>query len=35
MKCEICGELHSLDEGKIIEENNHIYLSLGQLNPGH
>lgn len=25
MKCEICGELHSLDEGKIIKGCNHIY----------
>ena len=33
MKCEICGELHSLDEGKIIKGNNHIYFVCDDCGP--
>lgn len=32
MKCEICGELHSLDEGKIIKGSNHIYFVCNDCN---
>lgn len=33
MRCEICGELHSLDEGKIIKGNNHIYFVCNDCEP--
>ena len=33
MKCEICGELHSLNEGKIIKRNNHIYFVCDDCEP--
>ena len=33
MRCEICGELHSLDEGIIIKGNNHIYFVCDDCNP--
>ena len=33
MKCEICGELHSLDEGKIIKGNNHVYFVCDDCSP--
>ena len=33
MRCEICGELHSLDEGKIIKGCNHIYFVCNDCNP--
>ena len=33
MRCEICGELHSLDEGKIIKGSNHIYFVCGDCSP--
>ena len=33
MKCEICGELHSLDEGKIIKGNNHVYFICDDCSP--
>ena len=33
MRCEICGELHSLDEGKIIKGNNHIYFVCDDCSP--
>lgn len=33
MKCEICGELHSLDEGKIIKGCNHIYFVCNDCEP--
>lgn len=32
MRCEICGELHSLDEGKIIKGCNHIYFVCNDCN---
>lgn len=32
MKCEICGELHSPDEGKIIKGYNHIYFVCNDCN---
>ena len=35
MKCEICGELHSLDEGKIIKGNNHIYFVCDDCEPNN
>ena len=33
MRCEICGELHSLDEGKIIKESNHLYFVCDDCRP--
>ena len=33
MRCEICGELHSLNEGKIIKENHHIYFVCDDCDP--
>ena len=33
MKCEICGELHSLDEGKIIKGSNHTYFVCDDCGP--
>ena len=33
MRCEICGELHPLDEGKIIKGNNHIYFVCDDCSP--
>ena len=33
MKCSICGELHSLDEGKIIKGSNHIYFVCNDCDP--
>lgn len=33
MKCDICGELHSLDEGKVIMENNHVYFVCNDCSP--
>lgn len=33
MKCNICGELHSLDEGKIIKGSNHIYFVCDDCSP--
>lgn len=33
MRCEICGELHSLDEGKIIKRCNHIYFVCNDCEP--
>lgn len=33
MRCEICGELHSLDEGMIIKGRNHIYFVCNDCNP--
>lgn len=33
MRCEICGELHSLDEGKIIKGSNHIYFVCDDCEP--
>lgn len=33
MKCDICGELHSLDEGKIIEESGHAYFVCDDCDP--
>ena len=33
MKCDICGELHSLNEGKIIKGNNHIYFVCDDCEP--
>ena len=33
MKCDICGELHSLDEGKIIEGSNHVYFVCDDCSP--
>lgn len=33
MKCKICGELHSLDEGKIIKGSNHIYFVCNDCEP--
>ena len=33
MKCKICGELHSLNEGKIIEGSNHIYFVCDDCDP--
>ena len=33
MKCDICGELHSLDEGKIIKGSNHIYFVCDGCDP--
>lgn len=33
MRCNICGELHSLDEGKMIEENNHVYFVCNDCSP--
>lgn len=33
MKCDICGELHSLDEGKIIKGSNHIYFVCDDCSP--
>lgn len=33
MKCNICGELHSLNEGKIIKGSNHIYFVCNDCEP--
>lgn len=33
MKCDICGELHSLDEGKIIEGSGHTYFVCNDCDP--
>ena len=33
MRCEICGELHSLNEGKIIKGCNHIYFVCNDCEP--
>lgn len=33
MKCNICGELHSLDEGKIIKGNGHTYFVCNDCDP--
>ena len=33
MRCSICGELHSLDEGKIIKGSNHIYFVCNDCDP--
>ena len=33
MKCDICGELHSLDEGKIIEGSGHTYFVCDDCSP--
>lgn len=33
MKCSICGELHSLNEGKIIEGSGHTYFVCNGCNP--
>lgn len=33
MKCKICGELHPLDEGKIIKGSNHIYFVCDDCSP--
>ena len=33
MKCKICGELHSLDEGKIIEGSRHTYFVCDDCDP--
>ena len=33
MKCEICGELHSLNEGKILKGCNHIYFVCNDCEP--
>lgn len=33
MKCEICGELHSLNEGKILKGCNHIYFVCNDCSP--
>ena len=33
MRCEICGELHSLDEGKIIKGCHHIYFVCNDCEP--
>lgn len=33
MKCSICGELHSLDEGKIIKGSNHTYFVCDDCDP--
>ena len=33
MKCNICGELHSLDEGKLIEGSNRIYFVCDDCSP--
>lgn len=33
MRCEICGGLHSLDEGKIIKGRNHIYFVCDDCSP--
>ena len=33
MKCDICGELHSLDEGKIIKGSNHTYFVCDDCEP--
>ena len=33
MKCDICGELHSLDEVKIIEGSNHVYFVCDDCEP--
>ena len=33
MRCSICGELHSLDEGKIIKGSNHIYFVCDDCSP--
>ena len=33
MKCDICGELHSLNEGKIIKGSNHIYFVCDDCSP--
>ena len=33
MKCEICGELHSLDEGKIIQGSRHTYFVCDDCSP--
>ena len=33
MKCDICGGLHSLDEGKIIKGSNHVYFVCDDCSP--
>lgn len=33
MKCDICGELHSLDEGKIIKGSGHTYFVCNDCSP--
>lgn len=33
MKCSICGELHSLDEGKVIKGSNHTYFVCNDCEP--
>ena len=33
MKCSICGELHSLDEGKVIKGSNYMYFVCNDCDP--